>query len=153
MQVYGFHRAVWKSPPDGPYRRWIAAQRKISVSCRTISQVWMQMPRGFIKCTTSARPREVRKRLPWGEVGALPICRLAGDKVYTRLKFINLLLVHRQTKQKADRGWRRRRRPFCHRQTNGLTGAVGVCQSIDWLGNSEKLGVKTKNPPAMGGFF
>ena len=42
-----------------------------------------------------SRPREVRKRLPWGEVGALPICRLAGDKVYTRLKFINLLLVHR----------------------------------------------------------
>ena len=34
---------------------------------------------------------------------SLPIVsRLAGDKVYTRLKFINLLLVHRLTRQKAD---------------------------------------------------
>ena len=60
------------------------------------------------------RPREVRKLSPplrGGRLSArIPIrcpqgnhsCRLAGDKVYTRLKFINLLLVHRQTKE--DKG-------------------------------------------------
>ena len=33
----------------------------------------------------------------------------------------------------------RKRLPFCRRETYGLTGEVGACQSDDWLGKIVRL--------------